>query len=166
MQQLWSPWRMAYIQQKKAKECVFCTTVAERNDAENYILHRGTRSFVIMNRYPYNPGHLMVAPYRHVASLQELEKGELLEMILLTRACERVLREAYRPQGFNVGINIGEAAGAGIADHLHLHIVPRWHGDTNFLAVLGETKSLPETLEETYRRLQPLFLEDGRHGDA
>ncbi|MBI1988089.1 MAG: HIT domain-containing protein [Nitrospinae bacterium] len=161
MERLWSPWRMEYIKQARRLECLFCVKVAEKNDVENYILHRGKRSLVIMNRYPYNPGHLMVAPYRHVASLEEMEEGELTEMILLTRKCERVLQEVYRPQGFNVGINIGAAAGAGIADHLHLHIVPRWNGDTNFLPVLADTKSLPEELSESYGHMRPLFQVDG-----
>lgn len=161
MQRLWSPWRMEYIKKERPEGCLFCVKVAERNDVENYILRRGKLSFVIMNRYPYNPGHLMVSPYSHVASLQELGELEMLEMILMTRKCELVLREAYRPQGFNVGINIGAAAGAGIAEHLHLHIVPRWHGDTNFLPVLADTKSLPEELGESYRRLQPLFWAEG-----
>lgn len=156
MKRLWSPWRMGYIQQKKVPGCIFCLEPASR-DAQNAILYRGDFSFVIINRYPYNSGHLMVAAYRHVASLGELEEKELLELGYLVRKCEGILREVYRPQGFNIGLNIGEAAGAGFADHLHAHIVPRWLGDTNFMPVIAETKALPELLEESYNRLLPFF---------
>lgn len=134
--------------------CVFCLT----EDAQSLILHRGTTSYVLLNRYPYNNGHLMVVPYRHVASLGELTPDELQEMARLTQRAEAALTEAYRPQGINVGINLGKAAGAGIVEHLHIHAVPRWIGDANFMTAIGETRVLAETLEATAERLRPIFV--------
>jgi ATP adenylyltransferase len=141
----------------KPEGCFLCENPAQDDDAGNYILYRGVANFVILNRYPYNPGHMMVAPYRHVADLEELGEEELKEHFETVRRCVRVLREEYNPEGFNIGINLGEAAGAGIVGHIHTHIVPRWGGDTNFMPVLADAKVLPEALAETYQRLKSRF---------
>lgn len=154
MRQIWAPWRMAYIERAERETgCVLCDTCAGDDDAANYVLYRGQRAYVILNLYPYNNGHLMVVPYEHVASLEELETETLTELMLLTKRCLAALREAMAPHGFNIGVNLGRAAGAGIEDHVHVHIVPRWQGDTNFMPVLGETRVIPQTLEDTYSRL-------------
>lgn len=136
--------------------CVFCTASA-RPDADALIVHRGRTCFVILNLYPYNNGHLMVVPERHVARLADLTPDELDEVMRLTRAAEMALEERYHPHGFNMGLNLGKPAGAGVADHLHMHIVPRWNGDTNFLTVVGDTRVLPETLTDTAALLRPIF---------
>ena len=138
--------------------CVFCD--AARSDGvgpDGLVLHRGTQAFVILNLYPYNNGHLMVVPSRHVATFAETADEELAELSALTRVAEIALTEAYAPQGLNVGVNLGKAAGAGVADHLHIHLVPRWVGDTNFMTIVGESRVLPETLEQTAARLRPIF---------
>jgi len=150
---LWAPWRLQYIKGSPTPDCIFCAFPREGRDRDRGILLQGRLAFVILNAYPYNSGHLMVVPHRHVADLVDLTDDEHLEMQHLVRACMRALRAVYRPEGFNIGMNIGRAAGAGIADHLHTHIVPRWIGDTNFMPVLGETKVLPEDLTATYDRL-------------
>jgi len=157
MNQLWSPWRMAYIVGSKPEGCIFCSKVAEEHDAENLILLRGRTCFVMMNRYPYNNGHLMVAPYLHVDSPTKLPPDAQLEMMALVNICIDVLQEAMSPDGFNVGMNLGASAGAGIKDHIHMHIVPRWVGDTNFMPVLAETRVIVEALEQSYAKLKPLF---------
>lgn len=154
---LWAPWRMEYILQETEPGCIFCQKPAEKSDRENLILERGASCFVIMNRFPYNNGHLMVVPFRHLAELQELAPKERLEIMGLTADCLDVLRAAIHPEGFNVGMNLGAVAGAGIDDHLHLHIVPRWKADTNFLPVIGHTKVVSEGLWETYDRLREEF---------
>jgi ATP adenylyltransferase len=136
-------------------ECIFC--VAADSEQSALVLHRGGTAFVILNLYPYNNGHVMVVPRRHIASLVDASPAELSELITLTRLSEVVLREAYAPHGLNVGINLGKAAGAGVADHMHIHVVPRWNGDTNFMTVVGEMRVLPETLDQTAARLRPLF---------
>lgn len=141
------------------KGCIFCEKPKEHRDRENLIVARFERSFVILNAFPYNNGHLMVAPYSHVPNLIGLTDDELAELMKVTQIAERVLRDALNPHGFNIGINLGRCAGAGIEEHLHIHIVPRWEGDTNFMPVIGETKVLPEMLEQTYDRLQPLFAQ-------
>jgi len=156
VQHLFSPWRKPYIQRDKTVNdaCVFCQALQADDSAENLILHRGQGAFVILNRYPYTSGHLMVLPFAHVARLDALTpevRAELME--LQTQAIAR-LEAVYNPQGFNLGANLGDAAGAGIAEHLHLHVVPRWAGDTNFIATVGQARVLPETLEETWERLQ------------
>jgi len=149
---------MAYLRGElpPAEGCLFCLT-PQQPDEEAYIIHRGQLCYVILNRFPYNNGHLMIVPYAHSPSLEELDAPIIAEWMALTQASLRSLRMAYNPQGFNIGLNIGEAAGAGIAGHVHLHVVPRWGGDTNYITVVGQTRTIPEWLEQTYRRLQPLF---------
>jgi ATP adenylyltransferase len=161
-ERLWSPWRMAYIRQgdEGATEgCIFCDLPAADPDQDqaNHLLARGKVSFVLLNAFPYNPGHLMAAPYRHVGDYEELTAEELAEMMAFAGTAIRAMRASSGPHGFNLGMNLGQVAGAGIADHLHLHLVPRWGGDTNFMPVVGQTKVLPELLEETDRRLRPHF---------
>jgi len=155
LKRLWSPWRMKYIsEEKKQAGCVFCLEPRQPDGVQNLILYRGKQAYVILNRYPYTSGHLMVVPFDHQPSLEQLRPQERAEMMELVAECLRVLRLEYRPEGFNIGVNIGEAAGAGILEHVHLHVVPRWTGDTNFMSALGETRVLPESLEESYQRLQ------------
>jgi ATP adenylyltransferase len=151
---------MTYLrgEQKKPDGCVFCIENID-NDRENHVLYRGEHCFIILNRFPYNTGHLMVIPYTHVPTLEVLDAATLAEMMSLVQLSLRVLREAYGPQGFNIGMNIGEAAGAGVAEHIHLHIVPRWSGDTNYMTVVGETRVIPEWLDQMLERLLPLFEE-------
>jgi len=157
MDRLWSPWRMEYIEAAKAEPegCIFCDLPAKGDDAAAYILRRGEHGFVLLNSFPYNPGHMMVAPFRHTGDLEGLDPGELLDLDQLLQESIRALREEMAPHGFNVGMNLGRVAGAGIPDHLHWHVVPRWGGDTNFMPVVGQTRVLPELLDETYRRLAP-----------
>jgi ATP adenylyltransferase len=146
---------MEYIQSDKNEEgCAFCIEMAKPDSPENLIVYRGQRVFLILNRFPYTSGHLMVVPFQHVSTLMALDKDTHSEMMETTNRGIQVLGEVYNPQGFNVGINIGEAAGAGITEHIHMHIVPRWSGDTNFMSSLGNTRVLPETLEETYKRVK------------
>lgn len=157
MKQLWTPWRMAYIEGDKKKGCIFCEKPQAGNDKENFILCRSTWVFVMLNKFPYNNGHLMIAPYRHLPSLKDLQEEELTGLAAVVKKCEIVLEDAFHPAGFNIGINLGKAAGAGFAEHIHVHIVPRYHGDTNFMAVIGETKTIPELLTSTYQKLLPYF---------
>lgn len=158
MKHLWAPWRMTYIQEGiDDSECLFCTLLDLEDGSENLILHRGKHAFVLLNRFPYTNGHTMVVPYLHRASLEELDQDILSEMIQFTQLALRVLRGAYQTDGFNIGANIGEAAGAGVKEHVHLHIVPRWHGDTNFMATTAETRVLPEDLEVTFQKLHKLW---------
>jgi len=155
MEKLWAPWRMKYIEEgSKGEGCIFCLFPAKENDRENLILYRGALSFIMLNSFPYNPGHLMVAPYKHTADLYNLSDEELLDIDHLVRFSVKLLSETMRPDGFNLGVNLGRTAGAGIVDHIHWHIVPRWNGDTNFMPVIGETKVLPESLEATYDKLR------------
>jgi len=157
MEQLWAPWRIKYIEIAKQEGCILCDKPREDNDEPNYILYRGQKNFIIMNSYPYNAGHLMVAPYRHVAALDELTDDELREHFALASRCVRVLRQAFRPDGFNIGVNMGRVAGAGIDKHIHSHIVPRWLGDSNFMPVTADTKVVNEALAETYQKLNGRF---------
>jgi ATP adenylyltransferase len=156
---LWSPWRYRYIANEKrsTQECPFCRMPAEERDEENFILHRGAHTFVVLNIFPYTSGHMMAVPYRHTATLSDLSKAESDELMDLTRHCYEALQREYRPMGCNIGMNLGQAAGAGIADHLHMHILPRWFGDVNFVTAIAETRVVPEDLEATYRRLKPHF---------
>lgn len=154
---LWAPWRIEYIRSEKKGECFLCRIFNENKDRENLLLYRGKTCAVVMNRYPYNNGHLMVSPYRHVAEPSDLTPEETLEMAELTSLSIAVLRKTMNPQGFNIGINMGEPAGAGLKDHLHQHIVPRWNGDTNFMPVLGGPRVMPEALESTYDLLAACF---------
>ncbi|MBL8063411.1 MAG: HIT domain-containing protein [Anaerolineales bacterium] len=158
MKHLWSPWRMTYIENnKKESGCVFCNAQAREDNAENLIAFRGNHAYVILNRFPYTSGHLMVIPFVHISNLEELNAETRAEMMELTSRCTTILRETYRTQSFNVGVNIGEAAGAGVLGHVHIHIVPRWAGDTNFMSSVGETRVLPEALEDTYTRIKAAF---------
>jgi len=157
MEKIWAPWRMQYILADKKDGCIFCDKVREGEDRKNYILFRDRLGFIIMNIFPYNNGHLMIAPYRHAASLEDLTSEELLQIMTLTKKSLSCLQQAMKAEGYNIGMNIGAVAGAGIADHLHLHIVPRWSGDTNFMPVLADTKVLPQHLDTTYDLLKPLF---------
>ena len=154
MEHIWAPWRIEYIEMEKSEGCIFCEKPRENRDASNYILYRGKRNFVILNNYPYNPGHLMVAPYRHVGYLEMLTDEELGEHFDIVRKSTKLLRAVFEPAGFNIGINMGKVAGAGIEDHIHTHIVPRWDGDTNFMPVLSATKVMPEALASIYQRLK------------
>ena len=157
MERIWAPWRMEYITQNKSAGCILCTLPKSNDDEKNFILFQGKRCFVIMNIYPYNNGHLMVSPYRHLACLTALDKEESLEVIELTKRCIEILRNLNTPDGFNVGFNLGKSAGAGYDEHIHNHIVPRWTGDTNFMPVLAETKVHPEYLQKSYEKLSPYF---------
>jgi ATP adenylyltransferase len=146
---LWAPWRIEYIRAPKDGECIFCAAAEADDDARVHVVARGERCFALLNNYPYASGHVMVAPYRHVARLDDLDDAELTELMTLTRRCVGALEDGFGPDGFNVGINQGKTAGAGIADHLHQHVVPRWEGDTNFMPVVGSTRVLPQALAET-----------------
>ncbi len=157
MKYLWAPWRMEYIKKAKEEGCILCQKPLENSDTANYILHRGRKNFVIMNSYPYNSGHLMVAPNRHIANLEELTDEELDEHYRLVRQGILVLKQVLKPEGFNIGMNLGRIAGAGVDKHIHTHIVPRWSGDTNFMPVIADTDVVNEALEETYKKLVEKF---------
>jgi ATP adenylyltransferase len=158
MERIFTPWRLAYVS-GAAKEpgCVLCRAVAEASRPESLVVHLAPLNVVVMNLYPYNGGHLMVAPRRHVGSLEAATLEELSEMMALARRAETAFREVYRPDGINMGMNLGKAAGAGVADHLHLHLVPRWHGDANFMSVVGQVRVLAEEPAQAMVRLQPFF---------
>jgi ATP adenylyltransferase len=155
MERLWAPWRMEYIDSAREGEgeCIFCDLPAEDDDEKNYILTRSGKAFAMLNKFPYNSGHLMIAPFRHVGEVEELENEEVLGMHNLLQRSLKALKEAMNPDGFNIGMNLGQVAGAGIPDHVHWHVVPRWSGDTNFMPVVAETKVLPETLDAAYRKI-------------
>jgi ATP adenylyltransferase len=158
MDRLWTPWRLRYVTETSASTagCIFCHALA-RVDDEPLVVYRGKTAFVILNKFPYNNGHLMVVPGRHVGWLADLDATELHEFITLTQTSERVLQQAYHPHGFNMGLNLGKPAGAGVLDHVHMHVVPRWNGDTNFMSVVGETRVLPEELPATAAMLRAAF---------
>jgi ATP adenylyltransferase len=159
MNHLWSPWRMTYIENHDTEEgCVFCKALNLPDGPDNLIAARGERAFVILNRYPYTSGHVMVVPFAHQPNFEELDPQTRAEMMELTTRCMRILRSLYQPQAFNMGANIGAAAGAGVVDHVHIHIVPRWTGDTNFMSALAETRVLPEALDDTYKRFTEAWL--------
>jgi ATP adenylyltransferase len=157
MDRMWAPWRMEYLVQERGGECFLCQKTSEQGDRENGILFRGSFAFVILNAFPYNSGHLLVAPYRHLADPRALSEEELAELWQITARCLTGLEGSMGPQGFNLGINLGQAAGAGLESHLHLHIIPRWNGDTNFLPVMSETKVISEHLLTTFDKLLPFF---------
>ncbi len=158
---IWAPWRIDYILGEREKSCLFCRVIEEDDDRGNLVLFRGRLAFVILNLYPYNPGHLMVAPYRHISQLEELEDEAALEVMVLTKKCCVALKNKMAAQALNAGLNLGEVAGSSIKEHLHLHIVPRWEGDNNFMPVLAETRVMPQALGETYDLLQPAFEKAG-----
>lgn len=162
MEYLWAPWRMEYILGKKKRGCVFCRKLKEKKSKEHLILYQGETVFVVMNKYPYTSGHLMVVPKRHCLNLEQLDNNELKELFDLLKASVRVLKSSFHPHGFNVGMNIGKTGGAG-EDHLHLHVVPRWTGDTNFMPVLGKTRVVSEYLEKTYEKLHSAFVDLARN---
>ena len=158
MEHLWTPWRSAYVTSKPDSAiCIFCAAAASKEDHQHFVVHRGKDNFVILNRFPYTSGHLMIAPNAHASRLSQIDAPAADEMWRLARATELVLQELYRPNGINIGMNIGEAAGAGIAAHIHLHILPRWNGDANFMTVVGGTRVMPELLEDTFNKLRPAF---------
>ena len=159
MDRLWAPWRLEYIQGPEDDCCIFCVDEDPAEDQSRLIVMRGECSYVIMNRYPYSNGHLMVSPYRHLSEPAKLENREILEIHQLMVRSQSVLRDVCAAQGFNVGWNIGKAAGAGIADHIHMHIVPRWSGDSNFMPILADTRVIPQHLERTYALLAKAFSE-------
>ena len=153
MKVLWAPWRIKYITGDKEEGCIFCKKPKEGNDKDNLILYTGETSFIIMNRYPYSNGHLMTVPYKHTNSFSDLTQDERLDLMNLTAKCLDIL-QVIKPEGFNIGMNLGRTGGAGIDDHLHFHIVPRWSGDNNFMPVIGDVRVMPEYLEETYETLR------------
>ena len=158
MDYLWSPWRYRYVAQTAPEPgCIFCRKMQENDDERNLILYRGINNYVLLNLFPYTSGHLMIAPYAHIAELSQADDATAMEMMALTRKAEQALQKAYQPEGINLGMNLGKSAGAGISDHIHMHVLPRWHADSNFLTTIGETRVLPEALPDTYQRLKPLF---------
>ena len=168
MQPLWAPWRTEYVLEAKEQQhgCIFCTLPRAQADRDNLILWRGRRVFTLLNKFPYSPGHLMVAPYTHTADLDMLLPDELTDLMLNVRQAVHCLRQAMSPDGYNIGVNLGRTAGAGILDHLHYHVVPRWDGDHNFMPILAETRVMPQHLERTYEQLAPLFQEGLHTGRA
>lgn len=159
-ERIWAPWRLEYVKdasKDSAQECIFCAKPAQDDDEANLIVHRGELCFVILNLFPYTNGHLMVAPYEHVASLPELGEGTVAEMMALTQRAMTVLEGVYEPHGYNVGFNQGRVAGAGVEHHIHMHVVPRWGGDTNFMPVLADTRVMPQSLGDSYRALRGSF---------
>jgi ATP adenylyltransferase len=168
VERIWSPWRLQYVSKAgdDTASCVFCAAQAGGADAR-LVVHRGTAAYVILNLFPYNSGHLMIVPHRHIAALSAALPAERAELMELTALAERALTEVYRPQGLNVGMNLGRAAGAGIVDHMHIHVVPRWSGDTNFFTVVGDVRCLPEDLEHAAECLRPVFARlSGEHGGS
>jgi ATP adenylyltransferase len=157
---LWAPWRIDYILGKREPHCIFCPEGGGLSDEDRLILFRGRLTMVMMNKYPYNNGHLLIAPWRHVSSLDELNEEEMLSIMQWLKQCTMILQKVMRPQGFNTGLNTGAAAGAGIDDHLHFHVVPRWSGDTNFISALTEIRVIPEHLRATYGKLLPHFKKE------
>jgi ATP adenylyltransferase len=157
MKRLWAPWRIEYIEMAKSRGCIFCLRDQPARDRDNLVLFRTPLSMVMLNRYPYTNGHLLVSPHRHTADLNALTPDEKLDLFDLIRVGCNVLTEAAAPQGFNIGMNLGKAAGAGVDEHLHFHVVPRWNGDTNFMSVVADLRVMPENLLATYDRLLPRF---------
>lgn len=156
MDRLWTPWRYRYVATEgdPGDACIFCDAAASADDRAHYVVLRAERNFLILNLYPYTSGHLMIAPYQHVATLADTDPATLEEMMRLTARAEKVLTQLYRPDGLNIGMNLGESAGAGIPGHIHMHVLPRWTGDANFMTTVAETRVLPETIDATYERLK------------
>ncbi|OGO01990.1 MAG: HIT family hydrolase [Chloroflexi bacterium RBG_13_52_12] len=157
MKYLWAPWRIEYIKAEKPEGCILCDKPKEDKDFQNYILYRGKKNFIMLNSYPYNPGHLLIAPYRHTGSPEELTDSERNEHYALVSRSIVVLKEVFKPAGFNIGANLGKVAGAGIDDHFHSHIVPRWQGDNNYIPILADVRVVPQALEDTYKDLAGKF---------
>lgn len=153
MKYLWAPWRLEYIKICDDKTCFFCKYVKEKKDKKNLVLVRGETCFCLLNRFPYNTGHLMVAPFSHKGNLEELTKNEFMELFEMMQDMKKLLTKVLKPQGFNIGINLGRVAGAGVVDHIHIHIVPRWNGDTNFMPIIASTKVMPQALKNLYNQL-------------
>jgi ATP adenylyltransferase len=161
MDHLWTPWRYSYVSQAKLPTgCIFCDKAASTNDEENLVVYRAAHNFVLLNLFPYSNGHLMIAPYEHAATLEQTSEEAVVEMMRLARKAERCLMEIYRPKGMNLGMNIGECAGAGVAGHIHLHVLPRWPGDVSFMTTTGETRVIPEDLAATWKRVREAFDRD------
>jgi len=155
-EKLWAPWRMKYIERinsENDEECIFCENPKEDNDKKNFIIYRGKKNFVILNIFPYNNGHLLVVPYKHTSEIKDLDSETMLELMKITNIVIETIKKIMRPDGFNIGMNLGRTAGAGVKEHLHMHIVPRWNGDTNFMPVIGSTKVISESLEDAYEKL-------------
>jgi ATP adenylyltransferase len=162
MKRLWAPWRIKYIQEvNKNKKCIFCKAYKGRKDRRNLLLLRTSYSLAILNIFPYNNGHIMVAPKKHISDLDGLREDELLDLMVVVKKMIKLLKKLLKPEGFNIGINIGKEAGAGIADHLHIHIVPRWLGDTNFMPVCSDTKVISQSLSELYIKIKKYLKEKG-----
>lgn len=160
MDVLWAPWRMDYIlSNEKDGGCIFCAGDERKGDEGRLILYVGSKTMVMMNRFPYINGHLLVAPLKHVPGIEHLTDEENLDLLLMVRNSIGILRKVMNPEGFNVGMNLGKVAGAGVEEHMHFHIVPRWNGDTNYMTVLGEVRVIPEHINETYKKLKPYFME-------
>ena len=158
MDRLWTPWRYAYVSKSAPVDgCIFCAKAKPGDDEENLVVYRGERNYVLLNLYPYNNGHIMVAPYEHAATLAGVEEDTVVEMMRLARQAESILRRVYHPQGVNLGMNIGQCAGAGVADHIHMHMLPRWPGDVSFMTTVGETRVVPEDLATTWQKLRGEF---------
>jgi len=158
MEYIFAPWREEYVRKLSTmSECIFCHALKMKNDKDAFILYRGKKNFIVLNKYPYTPGHLMIAPYEHLASFEQAEKKSTDEMADLLKVSLKILKRKYRPHGFNTGMNLGHSAGAGVADHFHLHVIPRWTGDSNFMPLVGRTKVVITDLETTYGQLFPLF---------
>ncbi len=161
MDLLWSPWRYNYVSKASPSDpCIFCEKGSQDRDAENYVVHRARKNFLLLNLFPYTTGHLMIAPYEHVATLEDLPDETLAEMMGMARLAEHHLRAVYHPHGLNIGINVGQCAGAGVAGHIHMHVLPRWPGDSSFMTTIGETRVLPESIDDTYARLSSAFRRD------
>jgi ATP adenylyltransferase len=159
MKRIFAPWRYKYVSDPDAEGCIFCNAISSDDDRKSGVLFRGKFAFVIINKYPYNNGHVMVAPYKHTGNFEELSKEEMLEMSTLIQKWQEVLRKAMKPEGFNIGMNLGRIAGAGFEEHLHYHLVPRWGGDTNFMPIIGQTKVVPMAIDEAYDLLRKVYEE-------
>lgn len=154
MKRLWAPWRIEYLQGEREEGCIFCNAINDPDESRRYVIHKGEISIVMLNKYPYIGGHLLIAPRRHIGALQKLTDEELLDLMKLTNQAIKALKKTMRPHGFNIGINIGKVAGAGVPEHIHLHVVPRWNGDTNFVPVFSEARVINEHLSQTWRKLK------------